>query len=200
MKPRIVKPEFNTMIITPVFRLSYPHIFEKSHNELANRDQYDLVMLFDKKNKAELKSMYDLMKKVAEFRFGPNPKGLRNPFKDGDTATNQAGDLISEKNPSYIGQLVLSSWSKNQPGVVNHKNQVILDHDEVYGGCYCKAQLNCYAYETGGNRGVSFGLVHVQKIKDGDPFGSRSKPEDAFAPVAGAESAAEQVQDDSMFS
>lgn len=189
------RPDFDTKIVTPVFRLSYPHLFEKHYNELGKRDQYDLVMLFDKKDKAALKEMYDLMAKTAKFKFGVNTKGLKNPFKDGDTAENQAGELIKEKNPSYEGMMVLSSWSKNQPGVVNHKNQIILDHDEVYGGCYCKAQLNCYAYETGGNRGVSFGLLHVQKIKDGAPFGSRTRPEDAFAPVAGQESAAEEVQE-----
>ena len=195
------RPDFETRIITPTFRLSYPHLFERHYNELANREQYDIVMLFDKKDKAGLKPMYDLMAQVAKFRFGANTKGLKNPLKDGDTATNQAGELIKDKNPSYEGMFVLSSWSKNQPGVVSNKNQIILDHDEVYGGCYCKAQLNCYAYETAGNRGISFGLLHVQKIKDGDPFGSRTKPEDAFAPISGNDSAAEDVQDDNgMFS
>ncbi len=195
------RPDFETRIITPTFRLSYPHLFEKHYNELGKREQYDLVMFFDKKDKAALKPMYDLMAQVAKFRFGANTKGLKNPFKDGDTAVNQAGELIKDKNPSYTGMMVLSSWTKNQPGVVSNSNQIILDHDEVYGGCYCKAQLNCYAYETGGNRGVTFGLLHVQKIKDGDPFGSRTRPEDAFAPIGGGESAAEDVQDDNgMFS
>ena len=178
------RPDFDTKILTPVFRLSYPHVFEKHHNDLAKRDQYDLVMLFDKKTaKADLKGMYELMQKVATVAFGANPKGLKNPFKDGDTATNQAGELIKERNPSCEGQYVLSVWAKQKPGVVNGKNEIVLDQDEVYGGCYCRAQVNCYAYSQGGNCGVSFGLLHVQKVKDGDPFGNRTKPEDAFAPV-----------------
>lgn len=194
-----LKPPFDTKIVTPIFRLSYPHIFEAHHNILGKRDQYDLVMIFDKKDKPSLKPMYDLMAEVAKFRFNTNTKGLKNPFKDGDTATSLSGELIKEKNPMYAGMLILSSWTKNKPGVVNNKNEIILDHDEIYGGCYCKAQLNCYAYETGGNRGVSFGLLHIQKIKDGDPFGSRTKPEDAFAPVAGGNSLAEDSQDGNMF-
>lgn len=199
MKTKNPVPDFPTKIITPIFRLSYPHLFERHHNELANRDQYDIVMMFDKKDKAAMKPMYDLMAQVAKFRFGANTKGLKNPFKDGDTATNQAGELIKDKNASYVGMMVLSSWSKNQPGVVDNKNQIVLDHDEVYGGCYCRAQLNCYAYEMAGNRGVSFGLLNVQKIKDGEPFGNRQRPEDAFSPVAGAESNAEMVADEGMF-
>jgi hypothetical protein len=57
--------------------------------------------------------------------------------------------------------------------------------------------LNAYAYDQAGNKGVSFGLLHIQKVKDGESFGNRTRAEDAFAPVesAGAESSA----DDSMF-
>lgn len=194
-------PAKETQILTPTFRLSFPHIWEKHLNEMAKREQYDIVMMFPKTDVAALKGMYDLMKKVANHRFGAGAKGLKNPFKDGDTAENQAGELICEKNPSYKGHMILSSWSKNGPGVVNAKNELIINHDEVYGGCFCRAQLNCYAYEAAGNRGVSFGLLHIQKLKDGDPFGARTRVEDAFGPVAGADSLAEETPGtESMFS
>lgn len=185
-------PVKETNIITPIFRLSFPHVWEKKYNELAKRDQFDITMMFDKKNSTiDLKPMFDLMKKVAVHRFGNNCKGLMTPFKDGDTHKAQSGELIKEKNPMYEGHMILSSWSKNQPGVVNGKNQIILNHDEIYGGCFCRAQLNCYAYEMGSNRGVSFGLMNLQKIKDGDPFGGRQRPEDAFSPVEEEQSFAE---------
>ncbi|MCH8286026.1 DUF2815 family protein [candidate division KSB1 bacterium] len=44
------------------------------------------------------------------------------------------------------------------------------------------------AHGLRGNAGVSFGLGNVQKIKDGDPFGNRTKAEDDFSPVANNES------------
>lgn len=203
MKTKQPRPEFDTNIVTPEFRISYPHLFKATRNTIAKngegRDQFDLVMMFDKTNKVALQPMYDMMKKVAEFRFGPNPKGLKNPIKDGDTAASQSGELLKEKNPMYVGHMILNSWTTNRPGVVNKSNQPILDSDEIYGGCFCRAVLNCYAYETAGNRGIAFGLVHVQKIKDGDPFGNRVKPEDAFAPLAGEESMAEETSDSGMF-
>ena len=200
MTTKFKAPDFDTKIITPVFRLSYPHVFEAHYNELAKRDQFDLVMLFDKKTaKVDLKEMYALMQKVAIFRFGANPKGLKNPFKDGDTAKNQAGDLIKEKNPAAEGNMVLSSWSKNMPGIVNARREIVVDRDEIYGGCYCRAQLNCYAHETGGNKGVSFGLLNVQKVKDGEPFGTRVKAEDAFSPIAEEPSLAEPTEDSGLF-
>ena len=197
---KFARPDFETKIITPMFRLSYPAVFEPKYNELAKREQYQITMLFDKKTAAaDLKTMKDLMAKVAVWKFGPNPKGLLNPFKDGDTDTNKIGELRKEANPSIAGMIVLNSWSKNQPGLVNAKKEPIIDSDEIYGGCFCRAQLNAYAYETGGNRGVSFGLLHIQKVKDGDPFGNRTRPEDAFSSVESA-GETEEVTTDSMFS
>lgn len=198
-------PAKDTQLVSPVFRISFPAVFEPKWNELAEKNQYTIVMLFPKvptelekamgiKPATEaLKDMKALMAKVANHRFGAGAKGLKNPLKDGDTSLNQAQELIKEKNPAYEGQIVLSSWSKNKPGVVNAKNQIILDHDEIYGGCYCRAQLNCYGYEVKGNRGVSFGLMHVQKIKDGNPFGARTRVEDAFGAVDSETSQAEDA-------
>jgi hypothetical protein len=40
--------------------------------------------------------------------------------------------------------------------------------------------LNAFPYNTQGNKGVSFGLNHVQKIADGEFLGGRSKAEDDF--------------------
>lgn len=212
MKTTEPRPTFATEIVTPIFRLSYPHIFAPNFNALANsgkgRNQYDIVMMFDKRDKEALKPMYDLMKHVAEFYFGIGVKGIVNPFKDGDLHKNKAGELLKDKNPMYTGHMILNSWTVGKPGIVSididpktQKYRVIEDPDEVYGGCYCRAKLNCYKYNTAGNKGISFGLIHVQKMKDGDPFGNRSRAEDAFAPVANSDSQAEDTQDDGgMFS
>lgn len=198
-KTKQARPDFNTKIITPVFRLSFPNVFEPRWNELANRDQYSIVMLFDKQTSSvDLKAMKELAGKIAVHRFGQNPRSLRSPFRDGDTDINQAGELRKENNPSIANTIYVNAWSKNKPGVVNNQNVIILDHDEIYGGCYCKAQLNCYAYDTAGNRGVSFGLLHIQKIKDGDPFGNRTRPEEAFGPVSNIED--DSTDTGSMFS
>ena len=203
MTTKQAKPEFKTVIITPVFRLSYPNIWQPKFNQLAKREQYDIQMLFDKvTNKEALLPMVKLMNDLAVWKWGSKPAGFQNPFKDGDTKRDSAGVLWTEKNPAFKGMIILGSWSKMPPGVMDATGKhPITVHEEVYGGCYARAQLNAYAYEQGANKGVSFGLLHIQKVKDGDPFGNRTRPEDAFAPVAGAESQAEQTQSvDSMFS
>ena len=56
----------------------------------------------------------------------------------------------------------------------------ILDRDEVYSGCYGRVSLNFYAFNSNGNKGVACGLGNIQKIKDGEPLGSRSSASDDF--------------------
>lgn len=191
------KPDFTTVIITPVFRLSYPHVWEPVFNQLAKREEYSIQMLFDKKEKAELNAMAALVGELIAWKgWG---KEARKPFIDGDTKKDSAGVLYSEKNPCNKGMIILRSWSKQAPGVLDPTGKhPITQHDEIYGGCYCRAQLNAYAYEQAGNKGVSFGLLHLQKVKDGEPFGNRTRAEDAFAPVENA-GEIESSSDESMF-
>ena len=181
------KPEFTTTIITPVFRLSYPHVWETTFNQLAKRDEYSIQMLFDKATaKNDLAIMVKLVNDLIAWKGWAKAAGIMKPWIDGDTKVDSAGVPWVEKNPAYKGQIILKSWSKQAPGIVDPTGKhPILQHDEIYGGCYCRAQLNAYAYEKGQNRGVSFGLIHIQKIKDGVAFGNRGKVEDAFSPVEG---------------
>ena len=51
-----------------------------------------------------------------------------------------------------------------------------LDPSLVYGGCYVRASLICYAYDVSGNQGVSASLRSVQKIGDGDRLGGDYDP------------------------
>ena len=189
------KPVFSTVIITPVFRLSYPNIWEPKMNQLAKREQYDIQMLFDKATaKASLAEMVKLVNDLIAWKGWTGVAGIRKPFQDGDKKVNSAGEL----NPAYKGMILVSSWSKQAPGIVDPTGKhPITQHDEIYGGCYCRAKVNAYAYEQAGQKGVNFGLLHIQKIKDGEPFGNRTRAEDAFSPVENA--GASEVSDDKMF-
>ena len=105
---------------------------------------------------------------------GSIPKNWKNTFRDGD----EEGDL--EKNPEYEGHYFMTVSNKTRPGVVDQQVQPVLDATEVYSGCYARVSINAFAYNTQGNRGISFGLNHVQKVCDGDFLGGRSRAEDDF--------------------
>ena len=170
-------------VMTPIFRVSFPNVFQPKLNELSGKTEYSLVMLFDKK--ADLKEMKALAAGVAREKWGDKiPAGIRNPFRD--------GDVEKEGREGYKGVFFVNTKSNQKPGVVDENVQPIIEQEQFYPGCYARATVTAYAYDNKGNRGVAFGLGNIQKVKDGEPFSGRSRAEDDFAPVAGAS----QAEDD----
>ena len=48
-------------------------------------------------------------------------------------------------------------------------------------GVYGRASINFYAFNSNGNKGIACGLNNLQKVRDGEPLGGKSRPEDDFA-------------------
>lgn len=57
----------------------------------------------------------------------------------------------------------------------------IIDRSEVYSGVYGRASINFYAFNSNGNKGIACGLNNLQKMKDGEALGGKSRAEDDFA-------------------
>ena len=73
--------------------------------------------------------------------------------------------------------------SKQAPQIVDRQVQPILDQSEVYSGCYGRVSITFYAYNSNGNKGIAAGLGNVQKLRDGEPLGSRANAKDEFEAV-----------------
>ena len=58
--------------------------------------------------------------------------------------------------------------------------KAILERSEVYSGVYGRASITLYAFNSNGNKGIACGLNNLQKIRDGEPLGSRSRAEEDF--------------------
>jgi hypothetical protein len=182
----------DTTVITPEFRVSYPKVFKPERNDLNGRMQYSLVALFPPG--ADLSKLKAAAKAACVKKWGDNtakwPKNLRDPFKD-QGAKEKEDDQGNKYMPSgYVkGAVYLDlKTEKNKPGLVDARNQDIIDEADFYGGCYARAQVNARAYggdeKNKANAGVSFYLNHVQKLRDGDSFGSVARnPSDVFQPV-----------------
>ena len=81
------------------------------------------------------------------------------------------------------GCYVLNCSSKSQPGLVDRQVQPILDSTELYSGCWGRVDLNFFAYNNQGNRGIGAGLNNIQKIRDDEPLGGKRRAQDAFTAV-----------------
>ena len=71
--------------------------------------------------------------------------------------------------------------STSKPGIVDADCQPIIDTSELYSGIYGRASINFYAFNTNGNKGIACGLNNLQKLRDGEPLGGKSRAEDDFA-------------------
>lgn len=161
-------------IITPIFRLSFPHVFKPYQKRPEDEPSYLITMLYPKET--DLKPLAELARKAVAAKWGNNvPKNLRKPFRDGD---ERALDY-----PEMEGMTVVSAKSKMPPGVVDASLQKIISPDELYPGCWCRASVTAYAYGGKGTPyrpGVAFGLINIQKVKDDDPFWVRVDPASEF--------------------
>ena len=105
-------------------------------------------------------------------KFVPALEDLKTPLRDGDK------DRKSDE--AYKNAYFVNANSTTKPGVVDADKQPILDTSELYSGIIGRASVNFYAYNSNGNKGIACGLNHIQKLADGMPLGSRTRPEDDF--------------------
>lgn len=97
---------------------------------------------------------------------------LKTPLRDGDAERPD--------DEAYADSYFINANSGTAPGIVDADRQPILDRSEVYSGVYGRASINFYAFNSNGNKGIACGLNNLQKIKDGEPLGGKSRAEDDF--------------------
>jgi len=175
-------------VITPQFKINFPNLFKPRMNDLNGKAEYSLVALFPKGT--DMSKLHAAIQKVCEKKWGTDatkwPKNIRHPFREQSDRAKY--DDITKKEvlpPGYErGGLYMNLKSTNQPGVVNQRVEKILDPEEIYSGCECIASVRPFAYSQAGNNGVSFSLLNVQKVKDGEPLSGRTRAEDHFTPIS----------------
>ena len=177
--PKFVNP---TKVITGVnTRWSYANVWDpKSIN--GGTPKYSVSLIIPKsdtatvnKIKAAIKAAYE----EGEAKLKGNGKTvpplsiLKTPLRD--------GDLERPDDEAYQNAYFINANSGTAPGIVDADRQPILDRSEVYSGVYGRASINMYAFKSNGNKGIACGLNNLQKIRDGEPLGGKSRAEDDFA-------------------
>lgn len=162
----------------------------------AGEGKYEFNLLFQKGadhgalKEAALDAGKEKFAKDFKAAAGKWPSAIKNPFKrtDGNdklvAALEEAG-LKIEDWPVYF-----SARSKDKPGVVgpNGKSEGI-EAEHVYSGRWARMTMDAYGYDTGGNKGVTFGLKNVQLLDNDDELvvgGGRVSAESEFEAAEGA--------------
>ena len=170
-------------LITPEAMLSYPALFEPKPTPSGDL-KYGCALVFQEG--ADLSALKKAALAALEERWGAKAKEmlqkkqLKWPFRDG-----------AERDAQGYGPdtTFINVSSKQQPGVVDRyagtdgRPRPITDPSEVYPGCFVRASLRPFTYNTNGSKGVSFGLQNLQKLRDGERIDGRMRPEEEFEAV-----------------
>lgn len=103
----------------------------------------------------------------------PPLSSIKTPLRD--------GDVERPDDEAYANSYFINANSASAPGIVDAACQPIIDTSEVYSGVYGRASINFYAFNSNGNKGIACGLNNLQKIRDGESLGGKSRAEDDFA-------------------
>lgn len=169
------------VITGPDTRWSYANVWEaKSINGGTPKFSVSLIIpKSDTRTVAKIKAAIEAAYHEGEAKLKGNGKtvpplaALKTPLRDGDTERPD--------DPAYANAYFINANSATAPGIVDADCQPILERSEVYSGVYGRASINFYAFNSNGNKGIACGLNNLQKIRDGEPLGGKSRPEDDFA-------------------
>ena len=126
----------------------------------------------DKETIAKLNAAFEEVKAASgPFFGGAVPKGLIGGLRDGDA---------EKDDEAYEGAFFINANSVQKPGVVDADLNPIIDPDEFYSGCFGRASLTFYPYNSNGSKGIA-GLGNLQKLEDGERLGGGSSAATDFA-------------------
>lgn len=169
------------VITGPNTRWSYCNVWQpKSIN--GGTPKYSVSLIIPKSDTVtinKIKAAIEAAYKEGEAKLKGNGRSvpalsvLKTPLRDGDAERPD--------DEAYANAYFVNANSATAPGIVDADRQPILDTSEVYSGVYGRASINFYAFNSNGNKGIACGLNNLQKIRDGEPLGGKSRPEDDFA-------------------
>lgn len=175
----MAKIKDNTKVITNKVRLSYASIWvPKSIN--GSDPKYSCSILIPKNDTETvncINTAIDNAIKAGVGKFGgkvPARAALKLPLRDGDAERPD--------DEAYKGMYFVNANSKDEPGILDENGHKYAQPapDKVYSGCWVKASITFYAFNTSGNRGVACGLNNLMKVEDGENLTGHSSAQSDF--------------------
>jgi hypothetical protein len=165
----------STKVITGKARASFVHVFEPQSVN-GSEPKYSCSFIIPKSDTETVRAIQAAIEQAKQegiAKFGGKiPPNLKLPLRD--------GDIDRPDDPAYADSYFVNANSKEKPGVVDRRRLPITDPLELYSGCYVRASINFYPFNTNGNRGIAAGLGNIQKWADGEPLNGRARAEDEF--------------------
>lgn len=161
-------------VITPIFRVSFPHIIEPRVPPQGGKAKYGVMAVFspkefDDQEKARFQDMVRIANEVSIAKFGKPlnqlPGNFKKPFHRGD----------EKENYGFTADQVFTNLTSHyKPGVAGANGKKIEhpDAETLYPGCYARASVNAYGYDNQG-KGIALGLQNLMFVKHGERLDNR---------------------------
>ena len=164
-------------IVTGKVRFNFVSVFEMRKNRNNDEMEYSIQIIIPKKSVATIDKIKSAQAEILKNKFGDKiPKGLYDPLVDCDNDERYSGTAV------YSGCYVMSLKNKREkPRVVYADLQDIVDSRELVSGDYGRVSFDMFVFDKAGKKGVTCSLLNVQKLSEGEPLSTISRPEDDFA-------------------
>ena len=156
-------------VLTGVVRASFVNIFQpKSIN--GSTPKYSISLIIPKSDKVTIGKINAAIEEAKQLGITNKwnnklPPNLKLPLRD--------GDVERPDDPAYAASYFINANNTKAPTVIDCYGKEIVDPLRVYSGCYVKAIVSFYPFNTSGNRGVGVSLQGVQHWEDGEPLNGR---------------------------
>jgi hypothetical protein len=169
----------STKVVTGKVRFSFCNLFEPKEAPGGGDPKYSVTLLIPKSDTTTVEKIKAAMAEARENYCKRNgasalPAKPNHTLHDGD-GVRDSGDPYG---PECKGCYVITVSSKQKPVIVDSFRNEITDPGEVYSGCYGRASINFYGYNANGKKGISAGLLSIQKLHEGEPFGTVGSADD----------------------
>lgn len=173
-------------IVTPKCRIGFPQLLVAKTPPGSDKAKYSVTLLIPDDADISLlkKEAYDVaVEKFSKDTVDKLTKSGRFkwPFLKAADCEGTKGKHFPDEVDDWT---VLRVSSVQRPQIVDARGHVVDEEAEIYSGRWARASVRPFAYDTNGNRGVSFGLQNMQLLDHADPFaGGRVQATSEFAPV-----------------
>ena len=174
-------------------RFSYCNLFQPRppFNNPNGEPKFSCTVLVPKSNTAAKAAIDQAVAQAIEAGVPTKWGGVRPPqpaicVHDGDGPRPSDGSAFGEE---CRGCWVFTASSKQAPFVVDAQVQPIIDPTQVYSGMWGNANVNFFAYNSAGKKGIGGGGYGVQNTAEGEQLMRPSTAHDAFHAVAPAAAA-----------
>lgn len=159
-------PESSPNIVTPAGRVYWPSVFEMKNRPGGGAPCYEITLYFPPE--ADLSELKAGAAAAAAARWGNKiPPGLYSPFR--------SAAEVNWVNEYTVGTVITFRADKSIPKVVDQaRNLMTKESGRFYGGCWARVACNAYTYDNAMKKGVAFGLLNVQKVRDDSPLSGRT--------------------------